>query len=422
MTFSTLPKTAVTLLRQTRKLWVRVAFLAALAVASAAVSIALEDLIPLGLQRRFSPESVMPILTILASGMLAVSTFSLNVMVAAHTAAAGQTTPRVHRILLADPTTQTALATFIGAFVYALSSIILFKAGIYPDGASVLVLGVTIGVVVLVILALLRWIDHLSDLGSMEATLKSVETVARRNLLQTRALPALGAQPLTGDMVIPQDAAALRAPATGYVQFIDLISLDTLLKDEEARLYLYVRPGDYIVTGEVIGHVSGLPGTEAPDPAACLIIGSERSFEQDASFGLLVLSETASRALSPGINDPGTAIAVICLLEDLLLDWAETAASPDSPKFTRLFLPDNSRVAMIEDAFAGTARDGAGTIEVAMRLQQALHRLEQVRDAPLAAAAGKMASLALAYADHALTLDSEKERLHAGKTRLLPTP
>lgn len=422
MTFPTLPKAAIALLRQSRKLWVRVAILAALAVASAAASVALEDLIPQSVQQRFSPDAVLPILTILASGMLAVSTFSLNVMVTAHNAAAGQTTPRVHGILLADPTTQTTLATFIGAFVYALSAIILFKAGFYPEGASVLVLGVTVGVVVLVIIALLRWINHLSDLGSLDATLRSVEAVTRKTLLRTRELPAFGAHPLTADMVIPQAASPLHAPRTGHVQVIDLSSLDTLLTDEAARLYLYVRPGDYIVKGEVIGHVSGMHGANAPDPTGCLIIGPERSFEQDATFGLLVLSETASRALSPGINDPGTAIAVICVLEKLLLDWASTRQRDDVPMFTRLFLPDNSRVAMIEDAFAGTARDGAGTIEVAMRLQQALHRLEQSADAALAEAAGKMAALALDYADDALILNSEKDRMRARKARFWPAP
>ena len=120
----------MTLVELSRRLWLRVSLFALLAVLGAGVAILLEGRIPTYVQDRFTTESVMPILSILASGMLAVSTFSLNVMVTAHNAAAQQTTPRVHRILLADTTTQTALSVFIGAFVYALSAIILIKSNV----------------------------------------------------------------------------------------------------------------------------------------------------------------------------------------------------------------------------------------------------------------------------------------------------
>lgn len=174
------------LLRVSRRLWVRVSLMALLAVIAPGIAALLAPVIPEGIGKRFEPSAVMPILTILASGMLAVSTFSLNVMVSAHRAAAAQATPRAHRILLSDTTTQTVLATFIGAFVYALSAIILFQSNLIAPGTSVIMLGVTVLVVVLVILAMLRWIDHLSDLGSMDATLRTTVAEARPALVQTR--------------------------------------------------------------------------------------------------------------------------------------------------------------------------------------------------------------------------------------------
>jgi uncharacterized membrane protein len=417
-----LSTTGMTLLRLSRKLWLRIALIALLAVVASAIAILFEDYIPQSVQDRFTPNSVMPILTILASGMLAVSTFSLNVMVTAHNAAAGQATPRVHRILLADTTTHTVLATFIGAFVYSLSAIILFKAGFYPDGASVLVLGFTVAVVVLVILALLRWIDHLSDLGSMDATLASTEDNSRACLMRTRRLPSLGARRMTRDTVLPDDAAPLASRATGYVQFIDLRAISDKLTNDQIRVYLYVRPGDYVIEGQVIGHATGLGETAETLISKSLTIGRYRTFEQDASYGLLVLSETASRALSPGINDPGTAIAVICRQEKLLLDWAHGKPDSDTPLFPRLFLPDVSRRALIENAFASTARDGAGLIEVAERLQDTLHTLSEVPEPELASAARDLAARALDYADLALPLESEKQRLRDRNDSPSPWP
>lgn len=415
-----LSTTALSLLRLSRKLWLRVTLFALLAVLASAAAILLDDQIPDSLKARFTPDAVMPILTILASGMLAVSTFSLNVMVTAHNAAAGQTTPRVHAILLADTTTHTVLATFIGAFVYSLSAIILFQTGFYPEGASVLVLVFTVAVVVLVVVALLRWIHHLSDLGSMDATLLSIEEAARNSLIRDRSLPSLGARRLTEDTVLPMDVRTLTAPATGYLQLIDMHAISEKLGTDQTRVYLYVRPGAYLVRGQTIGHASGLSEDEGRAICRNLTIAATRSFEQDASYGLLVLSETASRALSPGINDPGTAIAVLCRQEKLLLDWTHASKGEERPLFPRMFVPETSRAAMIDMAFAGVARDGAGQIEVALRLQQVLARLAKAPDADLAQAAREMSQHACEYAEAALALERDKTRLRAAV--LSPSP
>lgn len=413
MTFRTLSTWGMTLLEVSKTLWLRVSLFALLAVAGAAVGIVLEDRIPTSLQDRFTTESVMPILSILASGMLAVSTFSLNVMVTAHNAAAQQTTPRVHRILLADTTTHTALSVFIGAFVYALSAIILIKSNVYPEGSSVLVLGITVAVVVLVVMMLVRWIHRLSDLGSMDATLDATEAAARDCLMRTRRLPALGAAELNGDAVPADAVTPIIAPRTGYLQFIDMPRLSERLKSDQTRVYLHVRPGDYLIEGDTIGQAAGLDAKDSRAITRCMTIGLHRTFEQDASHGLLVLSETASRALSRAINDPGTAIAVICRQEKLLLEWARAEPKKNVPLFPRIFLRDASRQAMIENAFAGTAREGAGQIEVVLRLREALGRISQAADPALADAAREMRGRARDYADVALPLDSERQRLRA---------
>ncbi|MET4101130.1 putative membrane protein [Roseovarius sp. MBR-78] len=407
------------LLEFCRQLWLRVSLYAVVAVIAAAVAILLEDRIPSGLRDRVTPEAVMPILTILASGMLAVSTFSLNVMLTAHNAAAGKTTPRVYRVLLADTTTHKALAAFIGAFVYALTAIILFKAGIYPAASSVLVLGFTVAVVVLVIVQLLRWIHHLSGMSSLDATLDTIETEARGCLERVRRHPALGGSVMTAGTVIPTGAQPIHATATGHVQTIDTPRLHAMLAARGAQgaqgalVYLRVRPGDYVVAGETIGQATGLDEAARRTVAGHLVVAAHRNFAQDASYGLLLLSETSARALSPGINDPGTAIAVIARLEKLLLDWAHATPAPGGPLFPQIFLPDASRHAMIENAFAQTARDGAGQIEVAERLRAALLRLSGAPDPALAEAARAMAGRALEHAEVTLRLESERARLRA---------
>ncbi len=407
----TVSGTFLMLLRITRRLWVRVALMALLAVAASVAAIFLEEYIPAGVRDRFSRAAVMPVLTILASGMLAVSTFSLNVMVTAHHAAAAQATPRAHRVLLSDTTTHTVLATFIGAFVYAFSAILLFQAGFHAPGSSVFVMGVTAIVVLLVILAMLRWIDHLSDLGSMDATLRKTEVWARSSLQRCRDAPALSATPLTDDTVIPEDAITIRAPETGYLQYLDLPALNDIAEDKGGYIYFRAPPGQFVLEGEPVADAAGLDEDGARRVQKALGMGQYRTFEQDATYGLLVLSEIASRALSPGINDPGTAIDVIARQERLIWDWANTPDTEDSPKFPRVFIRRLSADVVIESAFASTARDGANMIEVVMRLLKALGSLAAAPEDGLSDAARDMADRTRAYADKALSIEADRARI-----------
>ncbi|MEQ8989164.1 MAG: DUF2254 domain-containing protein [Marinovum algicola] len=403
--------TALKILRFARSLWIRVALISVLALIASGLAMAFEGLLPEALRQRFGTGAVMPVLKILASGMLAVSTFSLNVMVTAHHAAAAQATPRAHRILLNDTVTHTALATFIGAFVYSLSCIILVQAGLHPKESAVILMGVTVLVVVLVILAMLRWIDRLSDLGSMDATLRKTDEEARVSLMTTRHSPALTATPLTGETVIPPDAKPLPAPRSGYVQVLNLPHIDDCLPGKAARVWFTTAPGTFVLRGQTVGHVAGLDEARIEQVQEGLTIGEFRTFEQDATYGLLVLSEITSRALSPGINDPGTAIDVIARQERLLWEWGTTPRNDATPAYSRIFVTEVSPESLVEFAFAGVARDGAGHLEVQRRV---LHALDALRDAGherLADAARDWAKLTFDYGQSALVLEWERQRM-----------
>jgi uncharacterized membrane protein len=403
--------TALKILRFVRSLWIRVALISVLALLASGLAMAFETILPEALRQRFGTDAVMPVLKILASGMLAVSTFSLNVMVTAHHAAAAQATPRAHRILLNDTVTHTALATFIGAFVYSLSSIILVQAGLHAEGSAVILMGMTVLVVVLVILAMLRWIDRLSDLGSMDATLRKTDEEARVSLMTTRQSPALTATPLTSDTVIPPDAKPLPAPRSGYIQVVNLPHIDDCLPGEAARVWFTTPPGTFVLKGQTVGHVAGLDEPRIEQVQGGLTIGEFRTFEQDATYGLLVLSEVASRALSPGINDPGTAIDVVGRQERLLWEWATTPRNDATPAYSRIFVTEVSPESLVEFAFAGVARDGAGHLEVQRRVLHALDALQDAGNDRMARAARDWAKHTFDYGQAALAIEWERERI-----------
>lgn len=167
----------------------------------------------------------------------------------------------------------------------------------------------TLGDVLLIAWALLRWVDHLNDFGRMSDIIDRIETAATRAARIYRTHPSLGAVP--GGLDVPV-VAQLHASLSGYVRHIDLASLQKAAERHDLRIEIRRTPGKYVHKAEALLRLS-----RAVDPAlaqsltAAFTIGTQRSFDQDVRYGLIILAEVASKALSPGINDPGTAIEVL---------------------------------------------------------------------------------------------------------------
>ncbi|RED12120.1 DUF2254 domain-containing protein [Pontivivens insulae] len=400
-------------LRYYRNLGLRVSFYVIASLLILVLNPLAQGFLSEDLRATVDADSVLKVLTILASSMLAVSTFSLNIMITSHRTAATTTTPRVHRMLLDDTTTQATLATFIGAFVYSLSSVVLFESGVFDDRAAFVAMVMTVLVVALVILAMLRWIEHLSDLGSVDNTLDRVSDETRESLKRLARAPALGGAILDDEIDIPAGAQPVVASRSGYIQLIDVEGLHAGLHGGGC-IYVTHGPGDHVIKGEVIAHVTdGTRGTTLDAFADCFVIADQRSYEQDPLFGLTVLSEIASRALSPGVNDPGTAIDVIMRLKALVHGFSSVESPASRPVAPDVFLPAVRGDALIEAAYGAIARDGARTIEVGTTLRKALADLSQAADEELRAQAIQTARQAMDYAQTAGLTEFEMRRLSA---------
>ncbi len=405
-------KTWYRLRQLSRRLWIRAALIAGLAVIATFVAGPLSVFVPDELAAKLNAGSVIEILTILASSMLAVTIFSLSIMVSSRQAASSQVTPRSHQLLIEDTTTQTVLATFLGAFIFSLLGLIALSTGYYDGADATVMLAFTLLVIGLVVTAILRWIDHLSELGSVVETTRKVEMAAAAALNDRGARPRLGARALSPEArEIPAAAQAYRAWMTGYVQHIDVETLAGLADDGHASVYVVAAPGAFATKGAPLAWHTGDFADD--DMREGFTMGETRVFGQDPAFGLIVLSEIAQRALSPGVNDPGTAIDVIGRLERLLLDFrCETQDGTDATH-PRLWMRPVSAATLLRDAFEPIGRDGAGVIEVQVRLQTALSALRHAGDSALAAAARATAGRALARAEAALELPDDLARLHA---------
>ncbi len=398
-----------------RKLWLRSALFALLAVFTALIAIPVELFIKDPFPFSIGAESVGQILNILASSMLAVTTFSLSVMVSAYTAASSSATPRATKLVRQDSTTQNVLATFIGSFLFSLVGIIALSTDLYGDNGRLILFAVTIGVVVIIVVTMLRWIEHLSMLGRLGETTNRVEEAASRAIQQRIDYPCLGARRLDWDKLPNYFDRQIYPAQTGYIQHIDISRLNHYGEQYDSEISVLTEPGQFIHPAEAIASFEGELTEEIENAVrSAFTVGNERSFDQDPRFGLSVLAEIASRALSPAVNDPGTAIDVISRTVRLLSPWREHVRIEDDDEkivYPHVRVSEIQLEGLFEDVFLPIARDGAGMIEIQLRLQRTLLALKRLCPDCFAEQVELHSRLAYERAEIALQLDAEKTRL-----------
>ena len=388
-----------------REIWVPVVGYAALGVGTAFLSIPVAPFVPDGLATAIGADAVDEVLSILASSMLAVTTFSLSIMVSAMAAASANATPRSTRLLREDRTAQNVLATFVGAFLFSVVGIVALHAGLYQAGGKPVLFVAAVVVIGLVVAALLRWIVHLTTFGRMADTLDRVETAAAEALAARVADPYLGG--LRAEGPVPDHFTPVRAEIAGYVEHVDVAALETIAGTIGATLRVAALPGAFVHPGAPLVWRSGgmLDENQETELRTAFSIGLSRSFDQDPRFGLIVLTEIASRALSPAVNDPGTAIDVIGRLLRVLSLWTEPAEPVQ--RYRNVLVPPIRVSDLLEDAFLPIARDGAGLVEVQIRLQKALAALVMMAPDVFGPSAAGMAERALGHARTALSQTTE---------------
>jgi uncharacterized membrane protein len=395
-----------------RRIWFRATLFSVLAVATALVAIVLSPFIPSDLPTKIGADAVDKILGVIASSMLTVTTFSLSTMVSAYSAATSNVTPRATRLVMEDSTTQNVLATFVGSFLFSLVGIIALTTGAYGEQGRLVLFVVTLVVIVLIVVTLLRWIDHLSRLGRVTETTERVEQAATAAMREWWQNPNLGGHTLTDDRrERAMRGVAVTQDRVGYVQHVDAGALNAIADEVGIELVILAIPGKLVFPAEPLAWVDGHVEDKLLEKiVSCFSIGDIRSFDQDPRFGASVLTEIASRALSPAVNDPGTAIDVIARASRLLAVWTEKRET-DEIVHGRLHVAPISVSDLFDDLFTPIARDGAGTVEVGIRLQKALASLARLDPALFGAQAMRHAQEALARGEVALLIDGDKERL-----------
>ena len=254
-----------------------------------------------------------------ASSTISVAGTVFSITIAALSLAAGQMGPRLLRNFTRDRGNQFTLGAFLATFCYAL--MVLRTVRSTDEGSFVphLSLSVSILLAFVCVATLVFFVGHMAGRINVDTVIELVGDDVR---LAIQRLTSVEPQPEASTTELWHAAVLVVDRRRGYLQQLQAEGLADWASEHGTALQLLVRPGDYIFPGAPIARMTpAVDGAEAAIRAATAV-GPTRVSSSDLEFSVRQLVEVAVRALSPGINDPHTAIAVLDRLGAALCDIA----------------------------------------------------------------------------------------------------
>lgn len=373
--------------------WFVPAVMATISIALSLGTTAFDTVLPRDVTEKISwlysggPEGARSILSTVAGSMITTAgvVFSITIVVLSLTSS--QYGPRLLGNFIRDTGTQVVLGTFIATFIYCLFTLRVVRSGV--SGSFVPHLSITIAIVLALAstAVLIYFIHHIST--SIQAD--SIITAVYRDLNAAidRHFPeqqdhGVG-EPDRIDVraALPEefhrDGWPVASDNSGYLQAIDFDGLMRTAVENDFILSLHSRPGEFIAAG---AHLVTVWPREHWDEKlssrvnSSFIQGRQRTDQQDIEYLIYQLVEVALRALSPGINDPFTAMTCINWLSAGLGRIAQrkfpSAFSYDDKGNLRLVSVPVSFDQIVEAAFGQIRNAAASHVQVILCLFDAI--------------------------------------------------
>lgn len=301
-------------------------------------------------------DSARALLGTTAGATITVAAIVFSVTLVSVQLAASQFSPRVLRGFLRDRFQQLVIGIVMGSFTYELAVLSVTRAGRADTEATVRSLSVTLALAfaIVAVLAIVAFIDHITKVMEVGELLRRItnETLGR-----IRALHPTDPVEVSDTALELPSGPSTRVTA-GSHGWIQQVNLDRVFQSvpEGALVRLDAEPGDYVSDRQAVATVWVADGGQGFERAVrtAYVLGRNRSMRQDVRFGFRQIVDVALRALSPGINDPTTAVQCIEHLGTILEMMAERQMPPrvvHGPDGRRIFRPH----ALSFDGYIATA-------------------------------------------------------------------
>ncbi len=305
---------------------------------------------------RIGPEGARQVLATIASSMITVASLVFSMTLVTLSLAATQLGPRLITRFMRDPINQVVLGTFLATFIYAL--VVLETVSDTDPRSFVPHVSLTFGLILTLISLfwLIFFIHHVAVSIQADAVIADVSDelsgAIENRFPQVRVNETRRREPPFLDR-LAEAPGVVQSEQSGYVQAIDGGALLRRATARDLLIKVEKRPGDFVIEDAPMLLVWPRERLSEELVAALrepIVIGRQRTPTQDIDFAVSALLEIALRALSPGLNDPQTAITCIDRLAEAL---AELMRRPEPPGMVP---DDDGTLRLIVDS--GQLRDG----------------------------------------------------------------
>jgi uncharacterized membrane protein len=331
-------------------------------------------------------DAARSVLGTIASSLITVTSLTFSLTVVTLQLASSQFSPRLLRNFTSDAFVHTTLALFLGTFTYSLTVLRTVHGAGGSTTLFVPKISVTLAFVmtVLSVLGLVLFLAHLARQIRVETMLRNVHADASDT--GQRVLPERSPAAHEG-VTRPDDPDLVLASQSGFLLRVDEHELLAAAVEAGAVISVDRYPGSSLVEGTPVGSVWGTDGplavatlTTVQDRVArALLTGFERTSAQDIGYGLRQLVDVANKALSPGINDPTTAVHALGHASALLCEFATSDLTDqvmrDDAGRVRVLMARPSLADLLDLVMSQPRRYGAADPEVLARLFQLLREL-----------------------------------------------
>ena len=349
-----------------------------------------------------SPEGARSVLSTIAQSMLTFTGLVFTITMLVLQLASSQLSPRVMRTFLRDRGNQVVLGTFVATFVFTL--LVLREVRTPIDGSDAFVPAISVWVAFALLLASIGafvwYIDHMAHAIRASTVIANIWTETVKAI--ERLYPErVGVQAGDTDWAPSNPPGiVLKSPKAGVVVRVDEAALLEATAGDDRVIELCPRVGDFIPQGAPLVRLWGAwtrdTAEEVRDGVA---IDGERTMDQDAAFGFRQLVDVAVRALSPGTNDPTTAVQALDRIHDLLRRLAQREIPSPIRSLdgrVRLILPRPTWDDYVQLGLEEIRLAGATQVQVIRRLRAILDDLAtEVPDDRRAALRGERRELEL---------------------------
>jgi uncharacterized membrane protein len=332
----------------------------------------------LGWEAAVHAEGARALLGALASSMLTFIVFVFSILLVTLQIAGAQLSPRLIEIALRDRVTSIALSAFVFTFTFSLAVLARIDDTVPQLAAWIATYGN------LACIAVYIWmIEHV---GRMLRPASLLDRVAREGRQAVEAIyprltfdPPAAAPPAPDPVLDAASAHVVLQRGGGVLVAYDRDGLVELARQADCVIELVPQVGEFVADGRPLLRVYGAGAGDVRGLRWCVALARERRIDHDPAFALRIMVETASKALSPAINDPATAVLALDRLHELLrllgARRLDVGRVRDASGRLRLVV----RVPRWEDVVASSAVEirqfGAGSVQVPRRMRAMLEDL-----------------------------------------------